>query len=105
MKHLLTVYVYRYDEKNNIWHKHALENVTVSGTKEAYRLSDTLSRDGQVTMRVMGNPAADVLAQDVISLCKSAGENPPDSNTLVVVSVTKNIRGSKEVHHTKIVCR
>lgn len=105
MRHLLTVYVHRYDEKNNIWQKHPLENVMISDTVETYSLSDTLRRDARLTLRVMGNDAADVMPQDVISFSESADKNPPDSGTAVVVSVTKNSRGSNKVRHTKIICR
>ena len=105
MKRLVTVYVHRYDEKNNVWQKHSLKNAFVSGTAESYSLSDTLRRDGKVTIRIMGDSAADVLPQDVISFQESPGTNPPDSGTQVVVSVTKNSRGSKIVRHTKIICK
>lgn len=105
MRQLLTVYVHRYDEKNNIWQKHLIENVLVSDTVESYTLSDTLRRDARLTLRVMGNHTADVLPQDVISFSEAADANPPDSGTAVVVSVTKNSRGSKKVRHTKIICK
>ena len=105
MKHLKTVYVHRYDEKNHIWHKTELSGVLVSGTVDAFSLSDTLRRDGYVSMRVMGKADADVLPQDVISFEVSDGAEPPELGAAVVVSVTKNDRGSKTVRHTKILCR
>lgn len=105
MKRLVTVYVHRYDEKNNIWQKHLLENAYVSGTVDSYGLSDTLHREALVTIRIMGDSRADVVPQDVISFNEVEGANPPDSGALVVVSVTKNSRGSKNVHHTKIICK
>ena len=105
MKHLRTVYVHRYDEKNHTWHKTELSGVLVSGTVKAYNLSDTLKRDAGIVLRVMGDADADVLPQDVISFEASESVEPQEVGTAVVVSVTKNNRGSKAVRHTKIICR
>lgn len=105
MKYLKTVYVHRYDEKEHIWHKSEFSRVLVSGTVNGYDLSDTLNRDTQIVLRVMGTDDADILPQDVISFEVTEGEAPPSANTAVVVSVTKNSRGSAKVRHTKIVCR
>lgn len=105
MKHLVTVYVHRYDEKHNIWQKHSLENAFVSGTVDSYGLSDTLRREALVTIRIMEDSMADVLPQDVISFKEVEGAKAPERDALVVVSVTKNSRGSKNVRHTKIICK
>ena len=105
MKHLTSVYVHRYDEKNHSWRKSELSGVLVSGTVEAFNLSDTLGRDAYITIRVMGDTDADVSPQDVISFEASDKAEPDDVGTAVVVSVTKNNRGSKTVRHTKIICK
>lgn len=105
MKYLKTIYLYRYDEKENIWHRSEIQNVLVSGSSESYNLSDTLNRDAHVILRVMGNDNADVLPQDVISLDETNEEKPPKRNALIVVSVTKNSCGGKRVRHTKVLCR
>ncbi len=104
MKYLKTIYLYRYDEKENTWQKRELEKALVSGSSESYNLSDTLNRDAHVTLRIMGDDAQDVMPQDIISL-ENTEEIPPKENFLVVVSVCKNSLGSKRVRHTKILCR
>ena len=105
MKYLKTVYVHRYSESDDAWHKKELSGVLVSGTQNSYSLSDTLNRDAHITLRVMGNADADVIPQDVISFKESDGAAPPDNDIAVVVSITKNSCGSKRVRHTKIICR
>ena len=104
MKGLKTIYVYRYDEKENLWCEKEFKDVFVSGTKDSYNLSDTLNRDAHVTLRVMMNGNVDILPQDVISFSKSAGGTPPEDR-LVVVEVRKNVWGSRRVRHTKIICK
>ncbi len=105
MKYLKTVYLYRYDEKENTWCKSEIKNVLVSGSSESYNLSDTLNRDARVVLRVMGDDNADVLPQDIVSLDKTNDEKPPQNKVLVVVSVNRNSYGSKRVRHTKIICK
>ena len=104
MKGLKTVYLYRYNEKENSWSEKELKNVFVSGSKDSYNLSDTLNRDAHVILRVMGNANVDILPQDAISFSKSEDGTLPEDR-LVVVEVRKNIWGSRRVHHTKIVCK
>lgn len=104
MKNFMTVYAYRYDEKENLWCEKELENVLVSGSKDSYNLSDTLNRDAHVTLRIMGNESVDVLPQDVISFSKSEDGTLPEDR-LVVVAVRKNYWGSRRVRHTKIICK
>lgn len=105
MRYLKSVYVFRYDEKEHIWNKHELNRVLVSGTRESYKLSDTLDRDAYTVIRVMQNPLADVKPQDVIAFELSCGDAPPDEGCAVVVSVTRNTQGSSRVQHTKIICK
>lgn len=105
MKYLKSVYVFRYDEKEHVWKKHELSRVLVSGTRQSYKLSDTLNRDANTILRVMQNPEADVMPQDVIAFEMSYGDTPPDEGCAVVVSVTRNTQGSNRVQHTKIVCK
>lgn len=105
MKYLKTVYVFRYDEKMHTWSRRELSSVLISGTLQNYSLSDTLNRDAYCVLRVMQNTDADVLPGDVVVFEVPEGDVPPDKNRAVVVSVTKNNRGSKRVQHTKIICR
>ena len=105
MKYLKTVYIFRYDEKNHTWKKSTLERVLISGTMQSFGLSDTLKRDAYAVLRVMQNPDADVLPQDVVAFCEECSDVPPDTGCGVVISVTRNTQGSKRVQHTKIVCR
>lgn len=104
MKGLKTVYLYRYNEKENSWCEKELNNVFVSGSKDSYNLSDTLNRDARVTLRVMSDGNVDVLPQDVISFSKSEDGTPPEDR-LVVIEVRKNFWGSRRVRHTKIICK
>ncbi len=102
MRYLKTVYRYRYDEKEHIWHKCQLFNVLASGTMNNYNLSDELNRDAYIVLRIMGEDNADIKVQDVIAFCD--GKTPPKEKA-VVISVTKNSQGSKRVRHTKVVCK
>lgn len=105
MKYLKSVYVFRYDEKEHKWSKSELNRVLVSGTRQSYNLSDTLDRDAYTVIRVMQNPNADVLPQDIIAFEENCGDMPPEENFGVVVSVTRNTQGSNRVQHTKIICK
>ena len=105
MKYLKTVYRYRYDEKNHSWSVIELSNVLVSGTDKSYNLSDTLDRDAQVVLRIIGNDSADVLPQDIITYEKTESITPMDKGALVVVAVFRNSNGSPRVRHTKIICK
>ena len=104
MKNLLTIYAYRYDEKENLWREKELKNVFVSWTKDSYNLSDTLNRDARITLRVMQDGDVDILPQDVISFTRGNQSSPPE-NSLVVIEVRKNFWGSRRVRHTKIICK
>ncbi len=104
MKDLKTVYRYRYDTKNGVWEKKQIENVMVSGTLDAYTLGSTQNRDAHLTLRVMSLKWPDVLPEDVIAFFDEDGEKPPKKHA-VVVSVTQNLRGTKHLRHTKILCR
>lgn len=101
MKNLKTVYAYRYNEKENLWEKSKIEKVFVSGTQSAYTLGDTQNKNARVTLRVMSEENINISPEDVISFCD--GEKPSEP-FLVVVSVTKNENGSKNIRHTKILC-
>lgn len=103
MKNLKTIKVFRYDERENGWSEHEIENVFISGFKESYNLSDTLEKNVSQVMRVMGNAECDVKVSDRIVLMPYDGSICPD-NALVVVSVTKNVCG-ENTSHTKILCR
>ena len=105
MKYLKSVCVFRYDEKKHVWEKRVFEHVLVSGTQENFRLSDTLDRDAYTVLRIMRNPCADVLPQDIVVLSDKCGDVPPDAGFGVVVSVTHNTQGGRKVQHTKIICR
>ena len=102
MKNLKTVEVYRYDEKQNVWSKREIKGVFVTGTKDSYELSDTLSKNAKVVLRVFKDLSCDVEVGDVISLEKSDNIKPPQKS-YVVVSVVKNEHGYK-TSHTKILC-
>ena len=105
MKYLKSIYVFRYDEKRHKWKKTELNKVLVSGSCESYNLSDTLNRDAHMVLRVMQNPEADVLPQDVVVFDENCGDEPPESGASVVVAVTRNTQGSIRVQHTKIICK
>lgn len=102
MRFLKTVYRHRYDEKNNTWSKKIIKNVLISGSCESYNLSDSVNRDGHIVLRIMGDDNADVLVQDVISFSESYKNAPPEKGSGYVVSVVKNSRGTKNVHHTRV---
>ncbi len=101
MKNLKTVYAYRYNEKEGSYTKTKIENVFVSGTNDAFSLSDTQDKNARLILRVMTEGDIDVSPEDVISF--KDGEKPEKPYS-VVVSVTKNENGSKAVRHTKILC-
>jgi hypothetical protein len=103
MKNLKTIKVFRYDEKENVWAKHEIENVFIAGFKESYNLSYTMDKNVSQILRVMGDCECDVSVSDRIVLMPYDGNTPPD-NALVVVSVTKNVCGENTAH-TKILCR
>ena len=103
MKKLKTITVYRYDEKNSVWSRRELKNVFYTGEKQAYTLSDTLNKNVNLILRVMGETACDVNPSDVIFLGTHQGETPPDDG-YVVVSVVRNEQG-EITRHTKILCR
>ena len=105
MKYLKSVYIFRYDEKEHIWSKREINRVLVSGTYQDYKLSDTLDRDAHIVLRVMQNPDADVMPQDVVVFDENCGDTPPEDGKCIVVSVTRNTQGSSRVQHTKIICR
>ena len=105
MKYLKTVYRSRYDEKSHSWSDCELSNVLVSGTEKKYNLSDTLDRDAQVVLRVLGDDSADVLPQDVIRFEKTDNDTQEGDGALVVVAVFRNSNGSQRVRHTKILCK
>ncbi len=105
MKYLKTVYRYRYDEKAHSWSVTELKCVLLSGAVESYNLSDTLNRDAQVVLRVLGDDKADVLPQDVIRTEKVENSTPTGEGALVVVAVFRNSNGSERVRHTKILCK
>lgn len=103
MKNLNTVTVYRYDEKNEQWCKRELNNVFYTGEKQSYNLSDTLDKNVNLILRVMGDTDCDVIPSDVICLGTHQGETPPDDR-FVVVSVVRNKHGAG-TRHTKISCK
>ena len=105
MMKLRSVYVYRYDGMEHTWSCKRLDRCLVSGTVNAYTLSDTQNRNASLTLRVMTRKDADVSPEDVIAFSESAGTKPPEKGCAVVVSVTDNRRGSSRVCHTKILCR
>lgn len=105
MRFLKNVYLYRYCERENVWSCRELKNVLVSGDEESYNLSDTLNRDAQIVLRIMGDSDADVLPQDMISFSKSNKNTPPDVGTFVVTAVCNNKLGSRRIRHTKVLCK
>ena len=105
MKYLRSVYIFRYDEKEHTWTRHELCGVLVSGNSENYKLSDTLNRDAHIVLRVMQNPDADVMPQDVVVFDEDCGDRPPEVGGYIVLSVTRNTQGSKRVQHTKVICK
>lgn len=105
MRFKKTVHLYRYDEKENTWSCKELKNVLVAGSDKKYNLSDSLSRDTRLTLRIIGDVDVDVLPQDVISFSTADKNSPPDIGAFVVVEVLKNDFGSKRVRHTKVLCR
>lgn len=100
-----TLHLYRYDERENTWSYKELKNVIVSGCDKKYKLSDSLTRDTQITLRIIGDADADILPQDVVSFSFKDKNSPPDIGTFVVVGVLKNDFGSKRIRHTKVLCR
>ena len=104
MRFKKTVHLYRYDEKENIWSYKELKNVLVFGSDKKYNFSDSLNRDTQLTLRIMGDSDADVLPQDVVSFSFTNKNSPPDIGTFVVTEVLKNDFGSKRIRHTKVLC-
>lgn len=105
MRFIKTVYLKRYDEKTNIWSYKELKNVLVSGSEESYNLSDTLNRDAQITLRVMGEGCEDILPQDIISFDEINESTPQSEKTYTVTAVCKNLLGSKRIRHTKVLLR
>lgn len=105
MRFLKTVYLKRYDEKTNIWSYKELKNVLVSGNDENYNLSDSLNRDAQITLRVMGDGREDILPQDIISFDEINESSPQSKKTYTVTAVSKNVLGSKRMRHTKVLLR
>lgn len=100
-----TVHLYRYDEKKNSWSYKELKNVLVTGCDKKYNYQDSLNRDAQLTLRIMGDVDADILPQDIISFSLKDKNSPPDIGAFVVVGVLKNDFGSKRIRHTKVLCR
>ena len=105
MRFKKTVHLYRYDEKEGTWSYKELKNVLVTGSDKNYNLSDSLTRDTQLTLRIMGDSDADILPQDVISFSFKDKKSPPEIGAFVVVGVLKNDFGSKHIRHTKVLCR
>ncbi len=105
MKLKKTVYRYRYNENTHSWSVIELCNVLLSGTRESYNLSDTLNRDANVVLRVLGDDSADVSPQDVITFERAENGTPEAFSNLVVVAVFRNSNGTKRVRHTKILCK
>lgn len=103
MKNLKAIKVFRYDEKENLWSDHEIQNVFFAGFKESYNLSDTMDKNVSQVMRVMGNTECDIKVSDRIVVMPYDGNTSPD-NALVVVSVTKNTYGENTAH-TKVLCR
>ena len=104
MRFKKTVYLKRYDEKTHTWSYKELENVLAT-LKENYNLSDSLDRDAQVILRVMGDGEADVCPQDIISFEKMNEESPRDQKVYTVVAVVNNTSCSKRLRHTRVLCK
>lgn len=104
MRFKKTVYLKRYDEKTQVWSHKELKNVLVT-VKENYNLSDTLNRDAQVILRVMGDGDADVLPLDIISFEKMDEATLYSQKTYTVTAVSRNNSCSSRLRHTKVLCK
>ncbi len=102
MKNLKTVYVYRYDETKNAWTMRKIDKVFITGTPDAYVLSDTQNKKANVTLRIFLENV-DIFPEDVICFRECISEKP-EKPYVVCVSKTENTNGSKGVRHTKILC-